>query len=249
MRSRIAVPFAVIVSRIATPSVATRLHTTVAFTAMCRRGAAALAAMVLLVLPLRAVAADAPAGDATTPRGVVQATTGAVINVLANKSLPTDEKRHRVEEIVYARVDFATLSKLVLARAWNDLSEEQRKQFMEEFRQNLSATYGRNVESYKNEKVTITDDHAEPRGDWTVRTKIIRNGSDDINVDYRLRQIDGTWKIIDIIIENVSLVANFRSQFQEIISQGGPTRLLQVLHEKNERGEPLKAPKAATSTS
>jgi phospholipid transport system substrate-binding protein len=230
-------PFVVSGIRITIPSIATLL-----------------AAVALLALPLVTSAADgpnanAPAGDGNTPRGVVRATTSAVINVLANKSLSTDEKRHRVEEIVYARVDFATLSKLVLARAWKDLSEEQRKQFMEEFRQNLSATYGRNVESYKNEKVTIIDDHAESRGDWTVRTKIVRNGSNDINVDYRLRQIDGTWKIIDIIIENVSLVANFRSQFQEIISQGGPTRLLQVLHDKNVRGEPLPAPKAAGTKS
>jgi phospholipid transport system substrate-binding protein len=198
-------------------------------------------------LPTAALAADAPAGDGSGPRATVQATTSQVIAVLANTGMPTEEKRHQVEQIVYAQVDFETLSRLVLARNWSQLSEAQQKQFMEEFRQNLSATYGRNVESYKNEKVRIIEDHAEPRGDWTVRTKIVRNGSDDISVDYRLRQINGSWKIIDIIIENVSLVANFRSQFQEIMSNGGPTRLLQVLHEKNEKGEPLKAPAAATS--
>ena len=198
-------------------------------------------------LPTAVLAADAPAGDGSGPRATVQSTTSQVIAVLANGGLSVDQKRHKVEEIVYAQVDFETLSRLVLARNWSQLSEAQQKQFMEEFRQNLSATYGRNVESYKNEKVRIIEDHAEPRGDWTVRTKIVRNGSDDINVDYRLRQINGTWKIIDIIIENVSLVANFRSQFQEIMSNGGPTRLLQVLHEKNEKGEPLKAPAAASS--
>jgi len=198
-------------------------------------------------LPTAVLAADAPAGDGSGPRATVQSTTSQVIAVLANGGLSVDQKRHKVEEIVYAQVDFETLSRLVLARNWSQLSEAQQKQFMEEFRQNLSATYGRNVESYKNEKVRIIEDHAEPRGDWTVRTRIVRNGSDDINVDYRLRQINGTWKIIDIIIENVSLVANFRSQFQEIMSNGGPTRLLQVLHEKNEKGEPLKAPAAASS--
>ncbi len=190
---------------------------------------------------------DPPVGDGSGPRATVQATTSQVIAVLANGNLSTEQKRHKVEDIVYAQVDFETLSRLVLARNWTQLSAEQQQQFMSEFRQNLSATYGRNVETYKNEKVRIVDDHAEPRGDWTVRTKIVRNGGDDINVDYRLRQIDGTWKIIDIIIENVSLVANFRSQFQEIMSNGGAARLLQVLHEKNERGEPLKAPAAASS--
>jgi phospholipid transport system substrate-binding protein len=192
----------------------------------------------------QAYAADAPATGANTPRGVVEGTTSSVIDVLANRNLSVDEKRHRVEQIVYGRVDFETLSRLVLARNWNQLSAEQQKQFMDEFRQNLSATYGRNVESYKNERVTITDDHAEPRGDWTVRTKIVRNGADDINVDYRLRQVGGTWKIIDIIIENVSLVSNFRSQFQDIMANGGAERLIKVLQEKNAKGEPLKAPAA-----
>jgi len=202
------------------------------------------AAVTVIASGWGAYAADAPAssGAGNTPRGVVQATTSAVIEVLANGALSADEKRRRVEDIVYQRVDFTTLSRLVLASNWSRLSEAQQKQFMEEFRTSLSATYGRNVETYKNEKVTITGDHAEPRGDWTVQTKIIRTGGDDVSVDYRLRQLDGTWKIIDIIIENVSLVANFRSQFQEIMSSGGPTRLLQVLHDKNERGEPLKAP-------
>jgi phospholipid transport system substrate-binding protein len=206
----------------------------------------ALLTALLTLAPLcgGAIAGDASGGDGSGPRATVQATTSAVISVLANKSLSADQKRHQIEDIVYARVDFETLSRLVLARNWSQLSEAQQKQFMEEFRQNLSATYGRNVESYKNEKVQIIDDHAEARGDWTVRTKIVRNGSNDIHVDYRLRQTDGTWKIIDILIESVSLVANFRSQFQEIMSNGGPTRLLQVLHDKNEKGEPLKAPAA-----
>ena len=71
------------------------------------------------------------------------------------------------------------------------------------------------------------------------------HGSDDISVDYRLRQTDGTWKIIDVIIEGVSLVSNYRSQFQEIMTNGGIDRLLGLLREKNARGEPLPAPKGA----
>jgi phospholipid transport system substrate-binding protein len=215
-----------------------------------RRLATLVAALLLLAPTPRTFATDAPAEGANTPRGVVRATTSAVVDVLANHGLSAEQKRHEIENIVYARVDFPTLSRLVLASNWNRLSDAQRKEFMEEFRRNLSATYGRNVESYHNEKVTVIDDHSEPRGDWTVRTKIVRHGNDDISVDYRLRQIDGTWKIIDIIIEHVSLVANFRSQFQEIMSSGGAVRLLQVLRQKNEQGEPLKAaPGVAPRTS
>jgi len=187
----------------------------------------------------------ASARAAESPRAVVEATTSAVIAVLAHKDLSTDEKRRRVEEIVYARVDFDTLSRLVLARGWNQLSEKQRGEFEREFKQTLSATYGRNVESYKNERVTIVDDRQEARGDWTVRTKIVGHDTDDISVDYRLRQTDGTWKIIDVTIEGVSLVSNYRSQFQAIMTNGGIDRLLELLREKNARGEPLPAPKGA----
>jgi len=183
-----------------------------------------------------------PAIGADSPRAVVEATTSAATAVLANKSLSTEDKKRRLEDIVYARVDFDTLSRLVLAHYWNKLSEAQRTDFQQQFKQNLSATYGRNVESYKNEHVTIVGDREEARGDWTVRTKIVRNGPDDISVDYRLRQKEGTWYIIDVIIEGVSLVSNFRSQFQDIVTNGGPDRLLELLKEKNAAGEPLQKP-------
>ena len=177
-----------------------------------------------------------PALTAESPRAVIAATTSAVLAVLSDKDLSTDVKRSRVEEIVYERVDFDALSRLVLARGWNQLSEEQRGEFQREFKQNISATYGRGIDGYKNEQVTIIEDRQEARGDWTVRTKIVSHGPDDISVDYRLRETNGTWKIIDVIIEGVSLVSNYRSQFQEIMANGGIDRLLKLLREKNGRG-------------
>ena len=65
--------------------------------------------------------------------------------------------------------------------------------------------------------------------------------AEPIEVDYRLRSRDGTWRIIDVIIEGVSLVSNFRSQFQGIVANEGPARLLDLLREKNAKGEPLKS--------
>jgi len=203
-----------------------------------------LAPMLVGVLACAATLSP-PTRAAESPRTVVDATTSSVIATLADKSLSMSEKRRRVEEIVYARVDFDTLSRLVLGQGWNQLNEEQRGEFEREFKQNISATYGRNVESYENERITIVDDRQEPRGDWTVRTKIVRHGSDDISVDYRLRETDGTWKIIDVIIEGLSLASNFRSQFQEIMANGSIDRLLTILREKNAREETLLARKGA----
>ncbi len=192
-----------------------------------------IAATVLCLSAPTARAADAP-------RVVVQRLTDAALGVLRDKALSTDDKRHKLEQLVYAETDFDTISRLVLARNWSRFSEPQQKEFVELFKQHLSVTYGRSIENYHNERVEVTGDHEEARGDWTVNTKILRGGgASDILVDYRLRKEGDAWRIIDFVIERVSLVANFRSQFQDLVSQGGPQKVLEVLREKNERGEPL----------
>ena len=182
-----------------------------------------------------------------SPRALVEKMTQTAIQILGDKSLSSDEKRHRMEELAYANIDFDTMSRLVLARNWSQLKPDQQTEFVKLYKEHLALTYGRNIESYNNEKVEVVGERDEGRGDWTVKTKILRGGGNaDVLVDYRLRQAsDGTWRIIDVVIERVSLVANFRSQFQEIMASGGPTKLLDVLREKNTKGEPLKAPGVA----
>jgi phospholipid transport system substrate-binding protein len=203
-----------------------------------RRLSAWCAALAGACVALGVAAAAAEDG----PRQVVESTASAVIAVLNQKELPTDEKRTRIEGIVYANVDFDTLSRLVLARNWKRFDERQQDDFKREFKRHLSVTYGNNINEYRNESVAILSDREEARGDWTVHTKIVRAaGGQDFLVDYRLRRRDGTWKIIDVVVEGVSMVANFRSQFQSILSSGGPDRLLKLLREKNASGESLKS--------
>ncbi len=194
-----------------------------------------VAAAAVSCLARAALAAD-------SPRAIVEKMTQAAVEVLGRKDLSGEEKRHRIEDLAYANVDFETMSRLVLARNWSQLSAAQRTEFVQLFKEHLALTYGRNIENYNNEKVQVVSEHDEGRGDWTVKTKILRGGGNaDVLVDYRLRQENGAWRIIDIVIERVSLVANFRSQFQEIMSGGGPAKLLDVLREKNAKGEPLKS--------
>ncbi len=198
----------------------------------------AVGGLLLTFLALVARAASAADG----PRDVVLKMSDAVIAVLQEKNLSADAKREKIRTIVQSYVDFTTMSRLVLARNWSGLDDSKKAEFTEEFKQHLSVVYGRNVETYNDEKVQITGDRDEGRGDWTVQTKILRpQGGGDILVDYRLRQIDGDWKVIDLIIERVSLVSNYRSQFQDVMANGGIDKLLQLLREKNAAGQPLKS--------
>ena len=170
---------------------------------------------------------------ALTPTQVVTGTSEAVIAVLKEPGLSKADKRHRIEDIVLKSVDFDTLSKLTMARNWAKLSPAQQDEFRQEFRRHLSATYGRRIDDYRNETVEVLGTREEARGDQTVKTKIRRGGGTaDVLVDYRLRQTGGEWKIIDVVIEGVSLVANFRSQFQDLMAHGGAEHLLAVLRQK-----------------
>ena len=183
-----------------------------------------------------------PARGADGPRPVVERMTTAALAILGDKSLSVEDKRHRLEEIVYRELDFDTMSRLVLGRNWSRFKPEQQAEFVTLFKEHLSLTYKNSIENYKNERVEIVGDREEARGDWTVQTKIVRGGgSNDILVDYRLRKQSEAWKIIDIVIERVSLVANFRSQFQDILGNGDPAKLLKILREKNAHHEPLES--------
>ena len=183
-----------------------------------------------------------PVAAEQSPRDVVQSTSDQVLAVLAEKDLSKEARRDKVRAIVLRSVDFETLSRLVLARNWTRFSPAQQQEFMQAFQDHLAATYGRRLDDYRNEKVTIVGDRQEPNGDWTVQTKILRGGgSNDINVDYRLRQSNGEWKVIDFIMEEVSMVANFRSQFQDIVASGGPEKLLKLLKEKTAAGQEFKS--------
>ena len=184
------------------------------------------------------------AADGGSPREYIQQTSDQALAILKDQSVDAATRRRRLEDLAGQRFDFETMSRLTLGRNWNQLSSAQQPEFVQEFKEHLSVTYGRNIDSYSNEVVEIVGDREEARGDWTVKTKIVRGGGNaDILVDYRLRRSGDGWKIIDVTIEGVSLVANFRSQFQDIVSKGGVDRLLVLLQEKNQKGESILPPK------
>lgn len=189
--------------------------------------------LALLALAPPAAAAPASAADQAAARRAVDETVAEVLEVLRNGDLQVAQKRERIERIAYRRFDFQVISKLVLARNWRRMSAQQRADFEAEFKRHLSVTYGDNLDRYGNETVEVTDARGENNGDVTVRSQILGHG-DPISVDYRMRSRKGHWYVIDVIIENVSLLSNFRSQTQEVIQAEGPDGLIRMLREKNE---------------
>ena len=143
-----------------------------------------------------------------------------------------------MQQIAYANMNFDVIGRLSLGQNWRKLNADQQKEYQAEFKQLVAATYGHTTDSYTDEEVKLIGQRDEDRGDCTVTTVITgtKNGkpnSNIANVDYRLRKQDNAWKVIDFTVDGVSLVNNYRSQFQSVMSGGGPEQLLKMLHDKN----------------
>jgi phospholipid transport system substrate-binding protein len=190
----------------------------------------ALALAVLLLAPVAGAALDA--GSA---RLAVREVVDRALEVLRDGSLSQAQKRQKIQDIASERFDFRRISKLVLARNWKKLTPEQRDEFLVEFKQHLSLTYGRRLARFSNETVEVGDVVEHSNGDVTVKSKIVGGEADGVALNYRMRERDGTWYAIDLIVENISMIANFRSQIQEIVSSRGADGLIDGLREKNQK--------------
>lgn len=195
------------------------------------RRSVALALVAALALIVADTAVAAPSADETSARAFVQQTIDSVLAILNDKSIPLEDKKAKVETIAYQSFDFTLMSRLVLARNWDKFSPQQQTDFVDAFKKHLSATYRDTLNTFRDETISITGSRTETNGDVTVMT-VVKGSADTTKVDYRLRKTDGGWRGIDVIIEGVSLVQNFRSQAQEIVSAEGPDGLIQKLRSK-----------------
>lgn len=184
-------------------------------------------------LPAEAGDSAAEADWAAAPRALVAKTVDEVLGVLETPDLNDAQRRAQIETIAFSVFDFSTTSKLVLARNWKKLSKPQRVEFVEEFKKYLSRNYGSRFERYEKAEVEVLNARVEPRRDVTVFTQIVGSQYDGITMNYRLRFRQEQWKVIDIVIEGVSMLANFRAQFAEVVSREGVDGLLEAMRSRN----------------
>lgn len=156
-----------------------------------------------------------------------------VIEILKDPVLKTKttERRAALRRAIEPSFNFGDTARLALGRHWRDRTEPERKQFVTLFGELLELTYFSRIEAYSGEKVVYLGDSAE--GDYaTVRTRIVTKKDQEIPVDYRTRKVDARWVVYDIIIENIGLVQNYRSQFNSIIQTSSYQELLRKVEAK-----------------
>jgi phospholipid transport system substrate-binding protein len=179
------------------------------------------------------IGATAAAVESLTPMETVRERIDQVIEILNDPAGADPEQRvaqrTRLWQIASPMFDFLEISRRTVGPKWQAFSDIEKERFVEVFTEFLSNTYlDRMQGEYQNEKIEYLQELVrEPLA--LVRTKLVREGT-EMPIDYRLRQTDGVWKIYDILVENgVSIVQNYRVQFQSILQKESPSDLIQRL--------------------
>ena len=182
---------------------------------------------LMLILPSLAFAGG--------PLDTLKAGADSVLEVLRDPKLRGEAglkvKEQKIEAIADNMFDFVELSKRALGLNWNTFTPEQRKEFVRLFRSRLRDTYINRIAAYTNEQVRFTKE--VPLSDTTVEVQsVVITKSGQVPINYRVMKKENDWKIYDVVIEGVSLVSNYRTQFREILGNNPPEKLLEVLRNK-----------------
>lgn len=147
----------------------------------------------------------------------------------------------RVSEVIESRLlphfDFARMTQLAMGRNWRLASPEQQRRLTEEFRTLLVRTYANTLAQYRDESIQMKPFRAESGAtDVVVRTEVLRQGRASVQIDYGMTRTPAGWKAYDVIVGGVSLVTNYRDEFNEQIRAGGVDGLVKTLADKNKVG-------------
>lgn len=191
-------------------------------------------ASLMYVMPVQAVAGE--------PTEQMRSTIEAVINILKDQDLKRPEnaekRRELISRIIQERFNFYEMGRRSLALHWRKRSPEEREEFVFLFSKLLERSYMKRIEAYTDEEIVYTDESVD-NGYAVVKTVVLARNNLKIPMDYRLMKTASGWKVYDVIIEGVSLVNNYRVQFNKIIRSSSFEGLIKRMRDKLEEVELL----------
>jgi len=194
--------------------------------------------LVVLIIALAALKFSPVSAFATSPLDTIKPQVDRALGVLRDPAMKAESakaaKEKKIWEILDTVFDYTELSKRTLAQNWKRFSPDQQKEFISLFGKLLGTVYMDRIIAYKDEKVVfgkatnLSDKTAE------VQSEVVQS-SKSIPIHYRMILVNGEWKVYDVVIEGVSLVQNYRTQFREILTNKTPEDLLKTLREKTRK--------------
>jgi phospholipid transport system substrate-binding protein len=187
--------------------------------------------VALLMIPIQSYAA--------TPMETVETGVNNILTTLGDsafKAKAKDAQIAQLSDVISTVFDFEELSKRTLGREWKKMNAEQQKEFIQLFRELLQGVYADRLLAYSDQKIIFDKETMLKKGRAEVQSYLQTSDGKKIPLFYRLTDKSGSWKVYDVIIEGVSMVKNYRTQFREILAKDSPEKLLQILRDKVGKG-------------
>lgn len=194
--------------------------------------------LILLIIAVAALKLWPVSAFAAPPLETIQIQVNRALDVLRDPALKAESAKESKEKKIWSILDgvfdYSELSKRTLPQHWKQFSPDQQEEFTRLFAKLLGGVYIDRIMAYKDEKVVfgkvanLSDNTAE------VQSEVLRS-SKPIQIHYRMILKNGEWKVYDVVIEGVSLVQNYRTQFREILANKPPEDLLKMLREKTRK--------------
>jgi phospholipid transport system substrate-binding protein len=171
---------------------------------------------------------------AAAPGEQVKATIDQVMEILKDPKFQgtgkKSERREKLRQVVLPRFDFAEMAKRALGNNWNRYPDKQ-QEFVTTFKQLLEETYADQIEAAAGDKIVYLNERAEK--DYAeVNTKVISAKGEETPMTYKLHPVDSDWKVFDIVVENISIVNNYRAQFSRVLSNASLDELIKRMKDK-----------------
>jgi len=205
---------------------------------MIRRGGsfplnALLAVGAVVILFARLVPlAHADTGDSAMT--VTQTMVNHALEIMANKATPLQQRRRQLRQGVESNFDFTEMSRSALGYNWRSLTPDQRAKFTQLFTSFIEDAYLSKIQDYSGQQVQFQGETSLGQGYTQINTNIVQPGKNPIAVNYLLLQKDNGWKIYDVTVDAISIIANYRNQFNRVINEKGFDQLMADLEAKQQ---------------
>lgn len=191
-----------------------------------------IAGIALLLLPIW-MSPGAAAGGVPTDQ--IKATVDRALVVLRDPrfkpAAKTKERREQLRQILFTRFDFGEMARRALGANWRRRTPQEQEEFVRLFTELLERAYADTIESYTDEKIVYIGERLD--GNYAeVKSKILTDKGEEFSIDYKTQVAAGEWKVYDVVVENISMVNNFRSQFNRVINNASYEELVRRLKEK-----------------
>ena len=172
---------------------------------------------------------------AGAPEDQVRQSVEKLLAILSDPRLKQEDKknerREELKKVIYQRFDFTEMARRSLGPEWRRHTPEEQKEFVKLFTDLLERAYLERIESYNGEKVQYLGER-EDHGYAEVQTKLVNNKGQEFSINYRLHNVNGDWKVYDVVGEDISVVNNYRAQFSHVLASSSYQELIHRMKEK-----------------